>query len=578
MRAFTLASCAFAAVALVPLAAPAQVSSPQKIRRELALLEQLVEMVDKTKQPAALLPHFKKLAEEGASPDIRREAAFHLGGLYVRLQKMARNPNKVFNLAAKVFDGLSQSVVDAWGMKAALALGDLRFAREDLNGAIEAYERILCKNMIEPETVLAALGVALVLEKRGDRGKALKALDYGRSVAKRLYEDDRKSIADAFKDIDRALRRLRRKEPDDAAGLLVLGNKELGRKRYSKAIGYYERLLSDFPEAKEADEAGYKKGLGLYLSKRPYEAREEWEKFVEKKPEGAWRGHALVGLGDIALEYDFNAHAAEQFYKAVTSSSSSEATWAAALPDAHERYGICVYMRRDFKQAEKHFAEELGLRPARPFGPGEISSNMAFLLRMCQERKYPVYYHQHVMRGDSRVQTLLFLLSAYAEAGSHEKALKLARRVNGKEFTKVLPVQRAYARMEEGECLRLLLHNKKAIEVLSDFEDKFAKTAVAPLALYEKARVHLTLDEKEAALRTFELVYSRYPKSEYAAKALHVAGYIHYFTEKWREALNLFRTLITRYPRSWEAKMAREHGIPWVREKIAGSKGKKTGR
>jgi hypothetical protein len=134
-------------------------------------------------------------------------------------------------------------------------------------------------------------------------------------------------------------------------------------------------------------------------------------------------------------------------------------------------------MQRDFDRATLHFQEEMRLRPTQKFGGTEIPSGMKFLVDMCRAKEYPVLFHEQVMQGDLRIQTVLFLACAYGEAGQHEKSLGLLRRVLKGEFEdkNTLPVQTAYAKYEEAEMCRLLLCDKEAVAGFKTFlEEKNA--------------------------------------------------------------------------------------------------------
>ncbi len=386
-----------------------------KIVRESARLRALVEFVGKKgANPTVLAREFKKLSAKGVTPGIRREASFRLAGLY----REHKNPDG----AEKLYEDLARSVDDTWGVRAAVALGDIRRAAGKPDAAVEAYERILRKNITEPAAVRAALGVGLILEKRGDKAEARKAFEYGKAVAKQLYEADRKGLAGVLGEIDAALRRLRPKrkpKPVDAARLLREGNAALHAKKYGAALGKYGKLLEDFPESTEVDETGHKRGLALYLMSKPEEARAAWETFVKDKPEGPWRGHALVGLGDILLEHDLDYAGARRTYEAAHALVEKVAhdPGRAAAPLVCERLGLCDYIGGKFDAAAKWFERASA---ARSHNPDRAAAGWPregqWLVDACKRRKPPSPKHL-LGQGSQRASLAIFLGDAWSERG-----------------------------------------------------------------------------------------------------------------------------------------------------------------
>ena len=115
-------------VLLLRQGAAAEDRSWKKARAEQARLQELVRLAQKAANPAALAPHFKKLAEDAVAEHVCREASYRLGGVYLKVLKTAE--------AECLFDELSRSGEDVWFRKAAVELGDLRRRRGRLDQAI----------------------------------------------------------------------------------------------------------------------------------------------------------------------------------------------------------------------------------------------------------------------------------------------------------------------------------------------------------------------------------------------------------------------------------------------------------
>ncbi len=516
-------------------AGAAEPVSVARIASESTRLRKLVEHLGKGANPAVLARELKKLSRNGVTPGIRREASFRLAGLY----REHGNPDAAEGLCEQ----LARSVDDTWGVKAAVALGDMKRLSvdghgeaDDLDAAVEAYERVLRKNVMEPEAVRAALGVGLILEKRGALAEARKAFEHGKAVARRLYEDDRKGIAAVIREIDAALHRLRPKpkpKPADAARLLREGNSALNARRHAAALEKYGKLLDQFPESAEADEAGYRKGLALYLWGKPEEARAAWEAFVREKPEGPWRGHALVGLVDIYLEHELNAVKAaatlDGFFEGLAKKLDD---WFDAEGDAWMRRAVVEYINNRQDECLAALDRAQVFRPAPdeiakhgiPWGPGRLAAKM---------RKGEGITPAVVRRGGSaRARTAIVLGDLYLEMLEFKKADNLFEMLNAplkpiarselteeawkkqprkkerdkfdvvewfKELSsreagkaaisKTTAAMRAYARVRHAMCLECMGAFEKAIPRLGEVAFGHGKSHLAPEAAIRAAAI-----------------------------------------------------------------------------------------
>ena len=343
------------------------------------------------------------------------------------------------------------------------------------------------------------------------------------------------------------------------------------REKAREALFLYRRIVKQHSDHSLAQESGFRIGQCLFALGENEKATLHWRDFVDIDPQGPWRGHALLALGDDAFERQLNVDAAEKSFVQLIESPGSDSTWKAVSADAHERYGICRFLRRDFEGSEAALARSLELKPRSiQQVTGEMVPNpLDALLTMCRQRRHPVYHADQVMRGDTRVQTLLFLASAYLEIGRLDESLALFSRLDGDEFEKrVLPIQRDYARMERAETLRLRLELDKAITLLQPFEDKLKRSPMATMALFEKARMHLTQGERPKALQLLRRIARDWPRSEQAPRALFTAGFLAYFSEDWAGALACFRPLVARYPKSWYAERVTAYEVPDCTEKL----------
>jgi TolA-binding protein len=369
--------------------------------------------------------------------------------------------------------------------------------------------------------------------------------------------------------------------------------------RYAEAQQLYATIVREYAQHPLAHPSGYLIAECLRSQKKYREALKVADDFIFAMPDGPWRGQAHLMAGDILLDEYFDIGLAEWHYAGILYpgvfrlpedgkkpvspngvfkpfdhlyDNNPNPEWQLVIADGCERLGLCLYMRRDFASAERYLGEELRLRQTKEIGGYKISSNMQMLLNMCRAKRSPVYFSQHVMQGDRRVQTILFLTSAYLEAGNTAKALSLLQRLNSEFKNVCMPVHQAYARMEEAEALRLSFRFDESINAWEAFEAKFANAPMAPMALMGKASVLMTLNRQEDAIMTYQRIYDRYPSSTEAVRAMYYEGFIYYAKNESEKALQTYQRLLTRFAGSWEAKRVQEFEIPELVEKLAGQR------
>ncbi len=559
MRGYELAGVALAFVAVFTNAAgAAEHTSAREIARESARLKALVQHLEKRANPAALAREFRKLAQKGSTRDIRREASFHLAGLY----RKHKSPDK----ALKTYDELSGSVDDKWGLSAAVVLGDMRRESGKLDAAVEAYERILHKNIIEPEAVRAALGVALVLEKRGNRGEARKSLDYARAVAKRLYEHDRKGIADALRAIDAAARRLRpprkrrKPSPPEAAKLLAWGNGELARKRYGRALGHYNKLLERFPESKEAPQGTIGKALCFMWRWSLDEAEKVLDTFVESEPKGPYRAQGLILLGDIALMGRMNVQQALKHYgSAAAYEVGMHPSWREARWRAERGRGAAYFIIGDSDSALKHFRRASKLVGGGASNDTRDSFGMRILAGFCEDGRFPMPEFLR-RQGSQQARVALVLADIRYESLDLDRAMRTYALVldPGKLGKQASRDQLVYGRMMTAVIHDNRFEPDKAIGIYKSLIRDNPKSRLLDEVMFRLACV--TFNQKRSqrreAAETMIGLSRRLPRSPRAPEALYNAAWMFGKEGHMKEARGVERELRARYPKSDWAEVA----------------------
>ncbi|MCK4982750.1 MAG: hypothetical protein KAS17_07480, partial [Victivallaceae bacterium] len=121
---------------------------------------------------------------------------------------------------------------------------------------------------------------------------------------------------------------------------------------FNEAIKLCEEIEESDPESQFAAAAGYLKAQLLLKNptqdpkKAIKEAKEQLNKFVKSNPEGLYRGEALMLLGKISLEKEWDAKDAEKYY-------SQALTWFKQAREKREAMSLYAPMSNDLKTQTK---------------------------------------------------------------------------------------------------------------------------------------------------------------------------------------------------------------------------------
>jgi len=117
---------------------------------------------------------------------------------------------------------------------------------------------------------------------------------------------------------------------------------------FNEAIKLCEEIEESDPESQFAAAAGYLKAQLLlknptqYPKKAIKEAKDQLEKFIKSNPEGLYRGEALMLLGKISLEKEWDAKDAEKYY-------SQALTWFKQAREKRDAMSLYAPLNNDLK-------------------------------------------------------------------------------------------------------------------------------------------------------------------------------------------------------------------------------------
>ncbi len=208
----------------------------------------------------------------------------------------------------------------------------------------------------------AAIELALLYAKTGRRDDALSCLA---GATKQLEMAESygipKPVADAFA---HGIRRAREMIDNPAKAAFIRAQALQRAGQYVRAVTAFEQVRRDFPGTDEDHRSQFEIGachIGLADSQKAFD---HWRQFTAAAPAGPWRGHAFVGLIDVALCDRLDLHAAiqlaEQSKVAIESALATEgakASWQLARYDLALRRGIIELCRNHSAAAVEAFEE-----------------------------------------------------------------------------------------------------------------------------------------------------------------------------------------------------------------------------
>lgn len=349
---------------------------------------------------------------------------------------------------------------------------------------------------------------------------------------------------------------------------------------FLKAEGAYRKIMAAFQTGNYFAPSRHWVGECLLRSGKAPEAEQHWQAIVKStQPHAPWRGHTLLGLGDLCLEYHFELQGAQRYYDQALKESqdAADSSWKEIAPDLHERRGLCEYVQGKFDAANEWFVKGAFLRPEPEKKAGGWPTGFENLAKACKNKTLTTP-RQMLDRGSAKVKLLLALGDAYALGYNHDKAQLLFVKAQILTTSESTPEQTAYAIYREG-CQWYQLYGcdkdeglLKAIELFKTCYARFPKTEWAPQALLmhavltmnnlrneivmkdpQKARAY-----EEETLQLYEKLEKLYPASPQAARVAYYRCFWYYWREDWKTTVAECASFLARYGNSEWADHIRE--------------------
>lgn len=357
--------------------------------------------------------------------------------------------------------------------------------------------------------------------------------------------------------------------------------------RYQKeAMKIADEIIETDPASQFAAAAGYLKGELLAdrlkedsPKKEIKEAKEYLEKFVKQQPEGLYRGEALMLLGKISLEIEWDAKDAEKYYTqaldwfrkarekrdalslyAPVSEDLKKQTEATQKPTGLDQWkrivyhdedplklyntasaptwyiddkesncllplGFCLFLNEKFEEAQKHWSQLEGLNQNLRTLKLQKQPNLLLRLEGAAYQKFLLAPPEE-LKGISTKGKIRLLLAEFDFVNEKfAAALKQYREIQlDAQEDKTIYI---LAQIGEADCLRMLGQNRNQVAEIYRNVLKSKQNTAFPRVMYNYAWLLIqarSTKQNHDGFLLLEECYKKYPKSRYGEASLfHLA-------------------------------------------------------
>ena len=280
-----------------------------------------------------------------------------------------------------------------------------------------------------------------------------------------------------------------------------------------------------------------------------YKEAKDLIKKYDLKSESKYTALVYLAKGDLEFEYNIDFRLAKKnFLLSVENPILKDLN---LLSDCYFKLGILEHKLKNYDSAIKYYSKEIAISPS----TGSFPNHSKFLLELAQDKKSPLI-NENKLRGNKKVENLLFVSSAYLESRKFYKAKAILLSIKAQKYGKPTKEQMACTVMELAEMYRMKGHSEESVALLKLFKKEYLKTSYAARALLNLARVYAATSNK-ASFETFDLIIDEFPNTEEAENAMYFKGFCLKVAGRKQEAIKTFQTFLKKFPKSTKAKFAK---------------------
>lgn len=347
--------------------------------------------------------------------------------------------------------------------------------------------------------------------------------------------------------------------------LFAQGQEARKRKAWVEAAKKFHALFTQCGDSSLAPEAGYLAGVCQIEAGDGKGGENELKNFIEKEPQGAWRGQAWLVLAERALWERHDPKEALLGYAAIAETQSTDKTWLEVLDTALLRKGACLWLQSAGKPcdaAAQCFSKYLARHPhsllMERLGVKNVPNSTEELVKVARSGQNPFDAHPSVLASQKPGATLrLWMANCELMAERVEVARPLLMQILQLPEVAATHSQRAYAACEIAESYRMAGDSETALKQLKGVVEKFPRDEIAAWAHLQMGYL-LANNNIEEAQKELLVVSQQFPQSSDASMALYVRGWIFHAQSKIHESRRTFQQLLSQYPNNPETKKFRE--------------------
>lgn len=359
--------------------------------------------------------------------------------------------------------------------------------------------------------------------------------------------------------------------------LFWLGQCEYSQENYVKAVGYYQKLLKDYPNSDFYDKAAYSLGWAHNNDNNPKSAAEAFYK-VSKNDLNLWidsrikRGYIMVKYQmdtdlmiknyEDLLEIPFLTD--EQRYEChlqIGIGKYNQSIYRQALEHLEiaidnapedKKQAISFYISesyfrlKDYQRATTEYANTIGYEP-----DSSIGQKSAYSLAWCYiylqqaDRALTLFVRQadnpkSVVQKEAAKNVIDLLMNMHKYFEAIDRIDKYLLNFSLKEQESLLYIK-ALALSRLGE-------NEKGLKAFTEFKKQFPNSQKKDEATYQIGLIQISMSKFKNAIKTFESILEEPTKSEIREKALYRIGECYFNLTNITEAGNAFNKVINLFP------------------------------
>jgi len=465
----------------------------------------------KTERYREAIRCYQEIADRFPETLFFEKALYLMASAYYQLKEYPQLVTNIYQILKN-----SPSSSTSWRVETYFMIGEAYYALGKYDEAARIYELITKNFPVSPLLSRAYQAISSCHATRGEYDKAGEAQE--------------KAIA-------------RAQEEGGEAGdltLLEMANIQFNKKKYEKAVSYYEEFIKRSPDNPKVSKALYQEGIALYRLEYFSEAIKKWEKLAREYKQGELAPKALLQAGKTYFGLGRYGEALSAYQRLLEEYPTSN-----MVRDAVLQIGQCYYNQGKIQDAITQYEKFI-----RDYSEDERVGVVLEQLQMS-------YYRQG--KSIEELEKLIaefpksrFAADTYWKLGAeafNKKNYPLAQRY----FQKVVldfpeSTSAAQAFYYQAECYYLQEKYAEAVNAYENFVLNFPEDRLLSQAMFRKAVCYFNMGEFEKSVLAFKDFSLTYPEDPLAKDAALNIALSYKKAQKLRGSIEAYENFVLTYP------------------------------